>query len=93
MEWDTPVVHGLTLTANATSVSKQYIDPTNTQSIAGYTLYDLGSRYAMQVASRPVTLRASVTNVTNKAYWGTPLLSSLGLGAPRTFGLSATVDF
>ena len=93
VEWDTPVVHGLTLTANATSVSKQYIDPTNTQSIAGYTLYDLGSRYAMQVASRPVTLRASVTNVTNKAYWGAPLLSSLGLGAPRTFGLSATVDF
>ena len=93
VEWDTPVVHGLTLTANATSVSKQYIDPTNTQSIAGYTLYDLGSRYAMHVASRPVTLRASVTNVTNKAYWGAPLLSSLGLGAPRTFGLSATVDF
>ena len=47
----------------------------------------------MAAMGRPVTLRASVTNVTNKAYWGAPLLSSLGLGAPRTFGLSATVDF
>ena len=44
-------------------------------------------------SSRALTLRASVTNVANKAYWGTPLLSSLGLGAPRTVELSATVDF
>lgn len=84
---------GLTLTANGTSVSKQYISDDNAQSIPGHTIYDLGARYAAQVASRPVTLRGSVTNVTNKAYWGTPLLSSLGLGAPRTFELSATVDF
>ena len=93
VEWDTPVMDGLTLTANGTSVSKQYISDDNAQSIPGHTIYDLGARYAAQVASRPVTLRGSVTNVTNKAYWGTPLLSSLGLGAPRTFELSATVDF
>lgn len=42
VEWDTPLVHGLTLTANATSVSWQYIDTNNTQSIPGYTVYDLG---------------------------------------------------
>jgi len=93
VEWDTPVMDGLTLTANGTSVSKQYISDDNAQSIPGHTIYDLGARYAAQVASRPVTLRGSVTNVTNKAYWGTPLLSSLGLGAPRTFELSATVEF
>jgi iron complex outermembrane receptor protein len=40
-----------------------------------------------------VTLRASVSNLTNKAYWGMPLLSSLALGAPRTFQLSASMDF
>jgi len=93
VEWDTPVIEGLTLTANATSVSKQYISADNTQSIPGYTVYDLGTRYSTRVASQPVTLRGSVNNVTNKAYWGTPLLSSLGLGAPRTFELSATIDF
>ena len=93
VEWDTPVVEGLTLTANATSVSKQYISADNAQSIPGYTVYDLGTRYSTGFAGRPVTLRAGVTNVTNKAYWGTPLLSSLGLGAPRTVELSASVDF
>ena len=40
-----------------------------------------------------MTLRGTVTNVTDKAYWGMPLTSSLGLGATRTFELSATVDF
>lgn len=93
VEWDTPVIDGLTLTANATSVSKQYISADNSQSIPGYTIFDVGTRYTTHLASRPITLRGSVTNVTNKAYWGTPLLSSLGLGAPRTVELSASVDF
>lgn len=93
VEWDTPVIDGLTLTANATSVSKQYINADNSQSIPGYTIFDVGTRYTTHLASLPITLRGSVTNVTNKAYWGTPLLSSLGLGAPRTVELSASVDF
>ncbi|QJI29614.1 TonB-dependent siderophore receptor [Pseudomonas sp. ADAK18] len=93
VEWDTPVLQGLTLTANATAVSKQYISADNSLSIPGYTIYDMGARYVTQIASQPVTLRGTVNNVTNKAYWGMPLLSSLGLGAPRTVQLSATVDF
>nr|WP_314874190.1 TonB-dependent siderophore receptor [uncultured Pseudomonas sp.] len=93
LEWDTPLVPGLTLTGNATSVGKQYISSDNTLSIPGYTLYDVGARYTTQAASYPLTLRGSVTNLTNKAYWGMPLTSSLGLGAPRTVQLSATVDF
>ncbi len=93
LEWDTPLVPGLTLTGNATSVGKQYISSDNTLSIPGYTLYDVGARYTTQAASYPLTLRGSVTNLTNKAYWGMPLTSSLGLGAARTVQLSATVDF
>lgn len=92
-EWDLPAVQGLTLTANATAVSKQYISADNLLSVPGYTVYDLGVRYATKVSSHPLTFRSSVTNVTNTAYWGMPLLSSLALGAPRTFQLSATVDF
>ena len=93
VEWDTPVLEGLTLTANATAVSKQYISDDNSQSIPGYTIYDVGARYRLQVADHPVTLRGTVENVTNKAYWGMPLLTSLGLGAPRTVQLSASIDF
>ncbi len=93
LEWDVPAVEHLTVTANATSVSKQYISADNTQSVSGRTTYDLGARYVTHAYSNPVSFRASVMNLTNKAYWGMPQLSSLALGAPRTVLLSATIDF
>lgn len=92
-EWDVPQLRGLTLTANATSASKQYIDTSNSLSVAGRTIYDVGARYATKVAGRPLTLRATVHNLTNKAYWSMPQWTSLAMGAPRTVMLSATVDF
>lgn len=92
-EWDVPGVQGLALNANATAVSRQYISADNSLWAAGRTTYDLGARYSTKVADKPVTLRASVLNATNKSYWGMPQLSSLALGAPRTFALSASVDF
>ncbi|GAB2314877.1 TonB-dependent receptor [Stenotrophomonas geniculata] len=93
VEWDVPTLQGLTLTGNATAMSKQYISADNNLSVSGRTLFDVGARYSTTVAGRPLALRASVNNVTNKAYWGMPLLSSLALGAPRTVLVSATMDF
>ncbi|MNM24865.1 Ferrichrome receptor FcuA precursor [compost metagenome] len=83
----------MTLTANATAASKQYINAENSLSVPGRTVFDLGARYATSVAGRPLTVRASVTNVGNKAYWALPQWTSLGLGAPRTVMLSATTAF
>ncbi|PHV27418.1 TonB-dependent siderophore receptor [Janthinobacterium sp. BJB426] len=93
VEWDTPAIPGVTLTANATAASKQYINADNSMSVPGRTVFDLGARYAMQAAGRPLTVRASVTNVGNRAYWALPQWTSLGLGAPRTVMLSATTEF
>ena len=93
VEWDAPQVPGLTVTANATSASKQYINEDNSLWVAGRTVVDMGARYATRAGGRPLTLRASVSNVGNKAYWARPQWTSLGLGAPRTFMLSGTMDF
>ena len=92
VEWDVPALPGLTLTGNATSVSKQYISADNALAAAGRTTFDVGARYGAMLGGRRMTLRGAVSNVTNKAYWGMPLLSSLALGAPRTVQLSMTVD-
>ncbi|MCH4244564.1 TonB-dependent receptor [Acinetobacter gerneri] len=93
-EWDTPVAQGtLTLSGNINAVSKQYINQENTLHVPGRTLLDVGARYSTKVADHPVTIRAGVNNLTNKAYWGMPQLSSLVLGAPRTYMLSASYDF
>ncbi len=92
VEWDVPALPGLTLTGNATSVSKQYISADNKLAAAGRTTFDVGARYGAVVGGRRVTLRGTVSNIANKAYWGMPLLSSLALGAPRTLQMSVTVD-
>lgn len=93
VEWDVPVLEGLTLTANATAASRQYLSADNAMSVPGRTIFDLGARYSLDALGNPVTLRAAVTNVTNKAYWAKPHFNSLALGAPRTFQLSATMSF
>lgn len=92
-EWDIPAAKGLTLTANATSVSEQYLNADNSLSAPGHTVFDAGARYATKVSGHPLTLRATVNNVTNKSYWAKPHFTSLALGAPRTLMLSAAVDF
>jgi iron complex outermembrane receptor protein len=74
-----------------------YADALNTLLVPGWTRVDLGARYAVTVAGKPLTLRARVDNVADKDYWssvgGFPGAGYLVVGAPRTFSLSASVDF
>ncbi len=92
-EWDVPAAPGLTLTANASAASKRYFNAANTLWVPGGTTYGLGARYATKAVGYPLTLRASVTNVANKAYWSQANFGGLALGAPRTLALSASVNF
>jgi outer membrane receptor for ferrienterochelin and colicin len=69
------------------------INADNSLSIPGHTVFDLGARYTSKVAGNPITVRAAVTNVDNKAYWSKANFTNLGMGAPRTFNLSVTMDF
>ncbi|MGP5662218.1 TonB-dependent receptor [Psychrobacter celer] len=93
VEWDLPLVENLTLTANANAVSKQYLENDNIQSLPGRTIYGVGARYLTSVNDKPLTLRGSVENVMNKAYWTTAHYNDLAIGEPRTFLLSATMGF
>lgn len=97
-EWDIDSLRGLTLTARAIHSSSQYLDPANQQKIPGWERYDLGARYAFELGKKPITLRASVENVLNTAYWASAASSSdsaagLTLSTPRTWLVSATVGF
>lgn len=98
-EYDLLDVPGLTLTGNINHTGKQYATNDHRVSLDSYTTYDVGARYSFKVETKPVTLRATVQNVTNKAYWlgswngGDGSGLSGGLGAPRTVLLSGTVDF
>jgi iron complex outermembrane receptor protein len=92
-EWDTLFVPGLTLIARTVYTSSQYVDQANNLSLPQWTRIDIGARYKTQLNGTPVTLRANVDNLFDKAYWGSSNFGYLFLGAPRTLLLSATVDF
>nr|WP_255632138.1 TonB-dependent receptor [Xenophilus sp. Marseille-Q4582] len=93
-EWDVPAVQGLTLTGTVIYNSAAWLNSANTQRAPAWTRLDLGARYATQAAGYPLTLRATLQNATNRGYWDASWRDGLAiLGAPRTFLLSATVDF
>jgi iron complex outermembrane receptor protein len=96
-EWDIGGVPGLSLNARAVYTSKQFADAANTQQLPSWTRLDLGANYLTRIMDRDVTFRARVDNAFDRNYWasagGYPGAGYLVLGAPRTFTVSATVDF
>lgn len=95
--WDVPGVEGLALLGGAQYSDSKYANRTATVEVGGYTVYNLGARYATRLWALPTTLRLSVDNLTNKLYWrdvgefyGDDYLF---LGAPRTARLSVQFDF
>jgi iron complex outermembrane receptor protein len=97
VEWDLPAVRGLTLDARVVAGGSRYADAANTLKVAGFGRLDAGVRYLTEVQGRLVTLRARVENLADRDYWastgGYPGQGYMVVGAPRSFNLSASVDF
>nr|WP_145552639.1 TonB-dependent receptor [Variovorax boronicumulans] len=96
-EWDVAGVRGLALDGRVVYTGASYVDAANTLRVPGWTRLDVGARYLMDVQGRLVTLRARVDNLFDRNYWassgGYPGSGYLVVGAPRTFNVSASVDF
>ena len=92
-EYDIRQVPGLTVTGAWIYSSGQYANLDNTLKISSWSRFDLGARYTTQVFRKDVTIRATVENVGNRAYWSSSYNGYLTLGNPRTFWLSLTTDF
>lgn len=93
VEWDPSFVEGLTLTARMIAESSMYVTTDNQTKIPGWTRFDIGARYRTEAFGNPLTLSASVTNLFDNHYWASAGSNLVTLGAPRTFKLSATIDF
>jgi iron complex outermembrane recepter protein len=92
-EYDLPWVPGLTFNAAWIHTGNQYLDAANKLSIPAWDRFDLGARYTTTVFKHTTTFRATVENVTNKAYWSSTTGAYLTQGKPRTFLMSLTADF
>lgn len=93
-EWDVPFATGLTVTGRVNHSGSQFLDPENMQELQSWTRVDIGARYRIDYAGgKAVTIRANLNNVFDKDYWQTVSGALEGLGDPRTFRLSATIEF
>lgn len=97
VEWDVPMVAGLTLEGRAVHTGSQAASGDNTLELDSWTRFDAGVRYAFEAGERPLTVRARVENVADEDQWvavgGYPGSNYLTLGAPRTFRLSVSTEF
>jgi len=94
-EWDTPFLPGFTLNGRVIYTGGQFVNATNTVSIPDWTRLDVGARYTFAAPwnGNPMVVRFNVENLLNKSYWASVNTGALGLGAPRTFLLSTTMNF
>lgn len=61
--------------------------------IGGQTLMDLGVSWDTHFGKQPVTLSAWCYNLFDKDYWYAAGSNNIGLGAPRTYAISAQFKF
>lgn len=95
-EWDLQFLTGATLTGRVTHTGEQFADAANTLTLDSWTAVDLGTRYVVLVGENPVTLRLTVDNVFDEAYWASAFdvfNPALLQGAPRTLKASASIAF
>lgn len=92
-DWDVPGVQGLSLNGRIVYTGSVYASNANTLSIPSWTRYDIGARYRTAVAGKPLVLRATIENLANDNVWMVSGNNYLTVSAPRTFVLTAQVDF
>lgn len=97
-EWDLPFVPGLTLNGRVVYTGSQYIDATwPRRSLAAWTRFDIGARYAFEnpgAKGKLLVARFNVENLFDTNYWAGGFgATTLSIGAPQTFRLSLTADF
>lgn len=96
-DWDIPGLRGVTFDSRVVHTGSSYANDVNTVKVAGWTRLDLGLRYLTEFRGHLVTLRGRVDNATNRKHWasvgGYPGQRYLVAGMPRTFVISASIDY
>ncbi len=91
-EWLTPFARDLSLNARVLHSGDQPVNAANTAFIPSWTRYDIGAKYVVR-GGTPVTLRATIENLSDRDYWVSAANGLLRRGAPRTALLSAEFSF
>lgn len=93
VDWDNSLAPGVGLNARVVHTGSMFGDQANRLEMPAWTRVDVGARYRTRFNDKPLTLRANVENLFDKAYWSSSNEGYIYVGMPRTVMLSATVDF
>lgn len=91
--YQVPQLAGLKLMADAKYTGNTMLRAANDIELPGYTLFNLGASYVTRIGKYDTTFRAAVNNLLDKRYWQYQYENYIKPGDPRTFSVSAKVDF
>jgi iron complex outermembrane receptor protein len=93
VSYDVAQVPGLRLSADMKYTGGTMLNAANQLSLPGYTIANIGASYTTRIGGRNTTFRAAINNLANKRYWEYQYDNYIKPGDPRTFSLSAKLDF
>jgi len=93
VEYKVPYVPGLSVGGDIRYNGRTTLNPQNSLTVSGYTLINIGATYRTRVAGKDVTLRAAVSNLTNRKYWEYQYDNYIKPADPRMVSLNAKIDF
>lgn len=93
LSYAVPQLPGLKLSVDAKYTGTTMLSASNQIRVPGYTLANLGASYATRVGGYDATFRFAVNNVTDRKYWEYQYENYIKAGDPRTFSVSAKLDF
>lgn len=88
-----PFVPGLRVGIDGKYTGSVKARPEGDLELGGYTVFNLGATYRTRLSGRDLTLRAALTNLTNKRYWGFQYANYIQPGDPRAISLSASIAY
>lgn len=88
-----PALPGLKLRADAKYTGDTPLRGSNTLEVPAFTVVNFGAIYDSRVFNNDVTYRFTVRNVFDKQYWMYQYADYVKAGDPRTFGVSASLNF
>ncbi|WP_092133724.1 TonB-dependent siderophore receptor [Cupriavidus sp. YR651] len=88
-----PFVPGLRVGVDGKYTSTTKLRPAGDVTLGGYTVFNLGATYNTRVGGKDLTLRAALTNLTNKRYWGFQYADYVQPADPRAISLSAKISY
>ncbi|VVD84264.1 TonB-dependent siderophore receptor [Pandoraea anhela] len=93
VEYKIPYVPGLSVGGDIRYNGRTALNPQNSLTVSGFTLINLGATYRTRVSGKDVTLRAAVSNLTNRRYWEYQYDNYIKPADPRMVSLNAKIDF